>query len=589
MGSNDLHSSSAKSRAEGAAHDMPFGAAVLADGGVRYRLWAPGARSVDLVTGGRTKPMRAHGAGWYELVDRDAGPGTLYQYRIDAKQLVPDPASRFQPQDVDGPSEVIDPRRYPWKDAGWKGRPWREAVIYELHVGTFTPEGTYRGAISKLARLAENGISAIELMPLSDFAGRRNWGYDGVLPYAPDSAYGRPEDLEALVEAAHQAGLMVFLDVVYNHFGPRGNYLGLYAPAFFTDRYKTPWGAAINFQNDVVRQYFIHNVLYWLEEYHFDGLRFDAVHAIIDPSPRHILDEIRAAVPSHKHLVLENDANQARFVGPGKYNAQWNDDSHHAYHVLATGESDGYYIAYTDHPAQQLARCLAEGFAYQGERSPFTHESRGEKSSHLPPSCFVDFLQNHDQIGNRARGERLAALADPTRLRALSAIQLLAPSPPLLFMGEEWGCRQPFLFFCDFEGDLGDAIRKGRREEFARFAAFRDPAVREKIPDPLAESTFQACVLDWSKADQVSLAHYKNLLTLRRQHIVPLDCGPGRYRMLGSRAFEVEWDDALILIANCGDDAVSLTDTPRGKPLWSNGTPGAPWSVNWWLNSGSGP
>jgi maltooligosyltrehalose trehalohydrolase len=558
---------------------MPFGAAVLAQGGVRFSLWAPAARSVELVVGGKSKPMKSQPGGWFELVDRDAGPGTLYQYRIDAKQLVPDPASRFQPRDVDGPSEVIDPSRYPWKDAGWRSRPWNEAVIYELHVGTFTAEGTYRAAIGKLGHLAEHGITAIELMPLSDFAGRRNWGYDGVLPFAPDSAYGRPEDLEALVEAAHGHGLMVFLDVVYNHFGPKGNYLGLYAPAFFTERYKTPWGAAINFANDVVRQYFIHNALYWLEEYHFDGLRFDAVHAIYDDSARHILDEIRESVPARKHLVLENDANQARFVGPGKYNAQWNDDSHHGYHVLATGETDGYYVAYADQPARHLARCLAEGFAYQGEVSPFSKEPRGERSSQLPPSCFVDFLQNHDQVGNRALGERLTVLADEKKLKALTAIQLLAPSPPLVFMGEEWGCRQPFLFFCDFDGELGEAVRKGRRAEFSRFAGFTG-----EIPDPLAESTFQASVLDWPKADHVWLAHYKQLLSLRQRHIVPLDCGPGRYRMLAEHAFEVTWGK-LVLIANCGDEPVAVTDKPSAQPLWTNGAPGGPWTVNWWLNS----
>ena len=557
-------------------HAMPFGAEVLAEGGVRFRLWAPGAKTVDLVVARRPKPMRPQGGGWFELVDRDAAPGTLYQYGIDGRQLVPDPASRFQPQDVDGPSEVIDPSRYPWKDAGWRSRPWQEAVIYELHVGTFTPEGTYAAARGKLDHLKEHGITALELMPLSDFAGRRNWGYDGVLPFAPDSAYGRPEELEALIEAAHQAGLMVLLDVVYNHFGPKGNYLGLYAPQFFDSRHQTPWGAAINFGNEVVRQYFIHNVLYWLEEYHFDGLRFDAVHAIVDHSPRHILDEIRDNVPAHKHLVLENDANQARFVGPGKYNAQWNDDAHHAYHVLATGESDGYYIAYADAPVKHLARCLAEGFAYQGEVSPFSKEPRGEKSSHLPASCFVDFLQNHDQIGNRALGERLVSLTDEKKLKVLTAIQLLAPSPPLLFMGEEWGCRQPFLFFCDFDGELGEAVRKGRREEFTRFKSFKG-----EVPDPLAESTFEASVLDWSKADHVWLAHYKNLLSLRQQHVVPLGCGPGKYRMLGERAFEVTWG-RLLLIANCGEQNVAVK-APAEKPLWSNGAPGAPWSVNWWI------
>jgi len=560
---------------------LSFGAEVLKEGGVRFRLWAPAARTVDLVSSEKETRMKSLGGGWFEHTDRDAGAGLLYQYAIDGEQLVPDPASRFQPRDVDGPSEVIDLTRYPWKDAGWKNRPWREAVIYELHVGTFSPQGTYAGIVPELERLKDTGITAIELMPLADFAGKRNWGYDGVLPYAPDSAYGRPEELEALVEAAHHAGLMVFLNVVYNHFGPKGNYLNLYAPQFFNPKVNTPWGPAINFENEVVRQYFIQNVLYWLHDYHFDGLRFDAVHAIHDPSPKHILDEIRAAVASssnpRKHLVLENDANQARFIGSRKYEAQWNDDAHHCYHVLATGEADGYYMAYEKNTAELLARCLAEGFAYQGEVSPFSKEPRGEKSAHLAPTCFVDFLQNHDQIGNRALGERLTQLADPAVLRSLTAIQLLAPSPPLLFMGEEWGCRQPFLFFCDFEGELGEAVRKGRREEFSRFKGFEG-----ELPDALAESTFTACVLDRSKADQVWAAHYKQLLALRSREVVPLECGPGRYRMLGERAFEVTWGDRLMLIANLGDEKVQVPDAPKDKPLWSSGPVGAPWSVHWW-------
>ena len=569
----------------GARHSMPFGAEVLSDGGVRFRLWAPGAKRVELVLENKSSPMKS-AEGWFEHTDPQAGPGALYRYRIDGELLVPDPASRFQPRDVDGPSEVIDPHAFQWTDHAWSGRPWNEAVIYELHVGTFTPHGSYSAVQAKLAELVDLGITAIELMPLSDFAGRRNWGYDGVLPFAPDSAYGRPEELKGLINAAHSAGLMVFLDVVYNHFGPKGNYLHRYAPQFFTDRYKTPWGSAIDFSNDIVRQYFVHNVLYWLGEYRFDGLRFDAVHAIIDESPKHVLDEIcetvRAVVPGARHLVLENDANQARFIGPGRYTAQWNDDSHHAYHVLATGESDGYYVAYADDPARRLARCLAEGFAYQGEISPFNNEPRGEPSAHLPASCFVDFLQNHDQIGNRAFGERLISLSNEQALKALTAIQLLAPSPPLLFMGEEWGCRQPFLFFCDFEGELGEAIRNGRREEFARFAAFRDPAVRERIPDPLAESTFRQCVLDWGKRDAAWLEHYKELLQLRQRAIAPRSFGPGKYRMLGERAFEVRWD-GLMLLANCSDQPVVIDEIPQEKPQWKNGPPGSAWSVAWWI------
>jgi malto-oligosyltrehalose trehalohydrolase len=556
-------------------HSMPFGAEVLAGGGVRFRFWAPGAKRVELALAGRFIPIQGKD-GWFEHVEPQAGPGTQYRYRIDGELLVPDPASRFQPQDVDGPSAVVDPQAYKWRDPAWTGRPWSEAVIYELHVGTFTPEGTYTAAIKKLRFLKELGITAIELMPLSDFAGKRNWGYDGVLPYAPDSAYGKPDDLKALIDAAHAEGLMVLLDVVYNHFGPKGNYLPRYAPQFFTEKHQTPWGAAIDFSNENVRKFFVHNVQYWLEEYRFDGLRFDAVHAIIDESPRHILDEICASVPAGKHLVLENDANQARFLGPGKYTAQWNDDSHHAYHVLATGEHDGYYAAYSDSPAQHLARCLAEGFAYQGEVSPFSKEKRGEPSAHLPPSCFVDFIQNHDQIGNRAFGERITVLAQEKPLRALTAIQLLAPSPPLLFMGEEWGCKQPFLFFCDFEGELGEAVRKGRREEFSRFASFQG-----SIPDPLAEGTFRLCVLDWNKRDPGWLSHTKQLLHLRARAIAPRKFGPGKYRMLGERAFEVTWS-GLTLIANCGDQKVDVKDAPRQAPLWSNGPPGAAWSVNWW-------
>jgi maltooligosyltrehalose trehalohydrolase len=555
---------------------MPFGAEALAGGGVRFRLWAPGAKNVDLSLGHRIVPMESQSDGWYEHLEPQAGPGTRYRYRIDGELMVPDPASRFQPEDVDGPSEVVDPQAYKWAAHAWTGRPWTEAVIYELHVGAFTPEGTYAAAAKKLKALVDLGVTAIELMPLADFAGKRNWGYDGVLPYAPDSVYGRPEELKALIDAAHGLGLMVLLDVVYNHFGPKGNYLPRYAPQFFTDRHQTPWGAAIDFSNDSVRKFFVHNVRYWLEEYRFDGLRFDAVHAIIDESPRHILDEICASVPAGKHLVLENDANQARFIGPGKYTAQWNDDSHHGYHVLATGESDGYYVAYADAPAKHLARCLAEGFAYQGEESPFSKEPRGEPSAHLPPSCFVDFLQNHDQIGNRAFGERLVTLSNDKAMKALSAIQLLAPSPPLLFMGEEWGCQQPFLFFCDFEGELGEAVRKGRREEFSRFASFRN-----SIPDPLAEATFRQCVLDWTKRDAGWLSHYKKLLQLRARAIAPRRFGPGTYRLLGERAFEVKWS-GLTLIANCGDQKVAVKDAPREAALWSNGKPGEPWTVNWW-------
>ena len=557
-------------------HQLPFGAEIV-PGGVRFRLWAPAAKKVEVIF---EREIEMQGRdGWFEAVTKEARAGTGYRYRIDGKDLVPDPASRFQPEDVDGPSEVIDPRAFAWNDAGWRGRPWREAVIYELHVGTFTPEGTYAGVSRKIPFLKEMGITAIELMPLADFAGRRNWGYDGVLPFAPDSRYGRPDDLKALVQAAHAAELMVLLDVVYNHFGPKGNYLHRYAPQFFTERHHTPWGAAIDFSQAAVRQYFAHNARYWLEEYHFDGLRLDAVHAIHDDSPKHILDEIREAVPHGKHLVLENEANQARFLGPGKYRAQWNDDIHHAFHVLATKETQSYYADYAAAPAQQLARCLAEGFAYQGEPSAFRGGApRGETSKDLSLGAFVDFLQNHDQIGNRAHGERLLSISTEKIVKSLSAILLLAPSPPMLFMGEEWGCKQPFLFFCDFDGELGEAVRQGRKKEFPHFRNF---------PDPLAETTFRRCVLRWkdreSDEGRAWLSHYRHLLEIRAQTIAGRDWPSGSYRMLAERAFEVSWD-GLTLIANCSEDSAAVNDAPQSQPLWTNGVPGAPWSVNWWTS-----
>ena len=570
----------------------PFGTRVLPGGKALFRLWAPGASSVALALDGGHLPMQALPEGWYELATV-APPGSLYRFRIDDDYEVPDPASRFQPADVDGPSELIDPGAFEWQDNSWRGRPWREAVLYELHVGTFTPEGTFAAAIAKLPHLEALGVTAVELMPVADFAGRRNWGYDGVLPYAPDGAYGRPEDLKALVQSAHALGLMVFLDVVYNHFGPVGNWLGRYAPGFFSESRTTAWGPAIDFSNRWVRDFFLHNALHWLGEYRCDGLRFDAVHAIADDSPRHILEEIAGEVRDRFtgreiHLVLENDANEARRLGAGAFDAQWNDDAHHACHVLATGESDGYYAAYAEAPARHLARCLAEGFGYQGEISPFSGEPRGEPSRHLPPTSFVNFLQNHDQVGNRAMGERLSVLAEPRAIEALASIVLLAPSIPLLFMGEEWGCRLPFLFFCDFEGEVGEAVRKGRREEFSRFAAFAGADARSRIPDPLDRETFDACVLRWDELDapgsRQRLSHYKALLELRRREIACREFGSGRFRILGGNAFEVAWGD-LTLRANCGDTAVAAHAAVPGRLLHALGEPGEPWSVHWWISA----
>ena len=384
--------------------------------------------------------------GWHELIARNIACRARYRFVLSDGMRVPDPASRFQPDDVHGPSELIDPRAWHWNDDAWKGRPWEEAVLYELHLGAFTPDGTFRAAIDKLDHLAELGITALEIMPVADFPGKRNWGYDGVLPFAPDSSYGRPDDFKALIEAAHARGMMVLLDVVYNHFGPDGNYLSLYAPQFFTERHKTPWGAAINYDGPSsrpVREFFIHNALYWLEEFHLDGLRLDAVHAIIDDSPVDILQELAERVQSTDfgrsvRLVLENEKNQARRLmresdgRPRWYTAQWNDDVHHVLHTAATGESHTYYGPYLG-DTSKLGRALAEGFVRE----------RGESSGHLPPTAFIAFIQNHDQIGNRAVGDRLPCAASQAPVGAVAAVYLLLPQIPMLFMGEEWGADSP--------------------------------------------------------------------------------------------------------------------------------------------------
>ena len=479
----------------------------------------------------------------------EARPGSRYAFRIDGGLRVPDPASRFQPDDVQGLSAVVDPRAYGWSDGDWSGRPWEEAVIYEAHVGTATPQGTYAALGDRLAHLADLGITAVELMPLAEFPGRRNWGYDGVLPFAPDAAYGTPDDLKRFVDRAHGLGLMVLLDVVYNHFGPSGNYLNAYAKAFFTERHRTPWGAGLNFDGRSgrpVRDFFVHNALYWLEEFHFDGLRLDAVHAILDDSVDHILGEIAARAREtvagrEVHLVLENDANEARWLPRqgGRatlHTAQWNDDVHHAWHTLLTGEADGYYADYADAPAAHLQRCLSEGFAYQGEASRHRGgAARGEASRHLPPAAFVAFLQNHDQVGNRAFGDRLSQLARPERLALARAGLLLAPQIPMLFMGEEWSASTPFLFFVDFSDDeaLSAAVREGRRGEFKRFAAFSG---REDIPDPTSEATFERSRLDWTEIERPphcgALDETRALLALRRDRVVPLT----KSRFLGAAA-----------------------------------------------------
>jgi maltooligosyltrehalose trehalohydrolase len=579
-------------------HSMPFGAQVLPSGGVRFALWAPAAKSVELCLDGYP-PVRVNqdADGWARVEVPHARDGDRYRYRIDGRHLVPDPASRFQPDDVHGASEVIDPTAFAWRDEVWRGRAWEELVFYEVHLGTFTPEGTVQAAQARLDQLVDLGVTAVELMPVGDFPGRWGWGYDGVLIFAPESRYGRPETLKAFVDACHARGLAVFLDVVYNHFGPDGNYLGMYAPQFFDSRRQTPWGSAINFDADAsrwVRAFFRENALYWLEEYRLDGLRLDAVHAIHDESPVHIVDEIIDAAhagPGRSravHVVLENDDNDARYLRPREAGrrpraAQWNDDIHHALHVLSTGEREGYYADYPD-PVGALARCLTEGFAYQGEYSPYRNAPRGTPTTGVPLTAFVTFLQNHDQIGNRAFGERLAILAPAPAVRALTALVLLAPSPPLLFMGEEWGALSPFLFFCDFGPDLAPKVTEGRRREFARFPRFQDPQTRALIPDPQDVETVRRSTLDWKElelpAHRDRWNESRRLLRLRRREIVPLlarGLATARATRLGASGLFVEWrwdgGPILRLLANPSPSAIETPVVrPPGRCLWATET-----------------
>jgi maltooligosyltrehalose trehalohydrolase len=557
---------------------MGLGAVLLADGRTRFTLWAPDARTVEVVVDGIETPMLRDGDDVF-AVTLPVGAGAKYQYRIDGDMLVPDPASRAQAGDVHGASVVVDPV-YDWKHPAWVGRPWHETVVYELHAGVC---GGFNGIAAQLPRLAALGVTAVELMPIADFPGARNWGYDGVLPYAPDAAYGTPDELRAMIDVAHGLGVQVFLDVVYNHFGPDGNYLNVYAKSFFRADKHTPWGNAIDFRQAGVHRFFIGNALYWLNEYRFDGLRFDAVHAIEDED---FLKDLAAAVRTgtvgrHVHLILENENNDAGLL-EGVFDAQSTDDWHHCAHVLLTGEDEGYYGDFLN-PAQQMARCLAEGFAYQGEPSAHAEgERRGSPSGHLAQTSFVICLQNHDQIGNRAMGERLTALAHPGALRAATALLLLTPQIPMLFMGEEWGTKKPFLYFTDHHDELGRLVTEGRRKEFAHFKAFTHEETRENIPDPNAAATFEESVVMPPEAPTVEEAAwldlYKTCLDVRHRRIVPLmaDAVSLGAVALGDRAVRAAWrmgGKVLTIATNFGDEPVAC-EPGAGEMIFGDGLQG---------------
>jgi maltooligosyltrehalose trehalohydrolase len=603
-------------------HAMPFGAAPRAGGGVDFRLWAPAASHCELALdtdGQRLRPARRDGDGWWHCFEPQAAAGSRYRWRIDGELLVPDPTSRSNPDGVHAASCVIDPGQFEWDD-GWNGRPWSEVVLYELHVGAFTREGTFAAAAQQLQQLADLGITAIELMPLAAFGGRFGWGYDGVLPFAPHAAYGTPRDLKDFVQQAHRLGLMVFLDVVYNHFGPDGNFLGGYAPQFFSTTHHSPWGAALNFDGPgcgPVRDFFIHNALYWVQEYRIDGLRLDAAHAIVDGSRPDLLDElsrrVRAAAGSrHVHLVTENEnnAHQRLATGPepGRYDGQWNDDFHHALYVSLTSDSSGYYHDYGVQPVQLLARSLTHGMLFEGaHRRPGGAREQCIAAPPQPLGAMVNCAHNHDQVGNRAFGDRLTRLVPPAAAELATLLALLTPATPLLLFGEEVGATSPFLYFADWDGELRQAVREGRQREFGHAAGANGGI---ELPDPCSAGTFAASRPDPAQRDTDSgrrwLQRVRDALAARRSEITPrqhlLLTGQHRSERIGGTGIRVRWrygDGTLLALdLNIGAAAIDIGVGSHGAPAdarvvfqhqRSDADPRArqwpAWSALWWVGN----
>ena len=505
--------------------------AEMVECGVRYRTWAPGKTGVDVIIcnsageAARVVSLGKEEGGYFCARDPEGGAGDRYNYQFDGAKW-PDPASRFNPIGVHGAAEVIDPTTYHWSDTLWKPPALADLVIYELHVGTFTPCGTFRAAIEKLTYLVELGVKAIEIMPVADFPGGRNWGYDGVSLYAPARVYGTPNDLRALVDAAHGHGLAVILDVVYNHLGPDGNYLGAYTREYFSPTHKTPWGDGFNFELQAVRDFFAENPGYWRREFHIDGFRLDATHAIADSSPTHFLAELAERIQSSGGFVIAEDERKeanllrARDRGGLGLDAIWSDDFHHVVRVMATGTREGYYSVYKGNN-EELAATLQQGWLLRGEkqaRQELDHPSRADS---MAAEQFVFCISNHDQIGNQALGLRLNHLISAPLYRAASALLCLAPYTPLFFMGQEWAASTPFLFFTDHNAELGRKVTEGRRQEFHQFAAFREPAARERIPDPQRIESFLSSKLSWdeqeSELHRLTLRLYRELLRLRRE------------------------------------------------------------------------
>lgn len=572
-----------------------LGAIVQSTKGVDFRVWAPAVGDVAVVLeqdgqAVETRPLTPAGDGVFTLRWPDLRAGTHYRYRLGGGGPFPDPASRSQPQGVHGPSAVVDPSAFAWSDHAWTGLPLESLVIYELHVGTFTAAGTFAGVTAALPDLQALGVTAVELMPVADFPGRRNWGYDGVAPFAPARCYGAPDDLRQLVDTAHRLGLAVLLDVVYNHLGPDGAYLSQFSPFYFTDRHPSPWGAGIDLDGPHgahVREFFIENALHWVHEYHVDGLRLDATHAIRDDSHRHFLAELSAAVhesaPHRRvHVIAEDDRNLARLVTPEDrggwgLDAVWADDFHHQMRRHLAGDSDGYYRDYTG-STRDVAATLRQGWFYTGQHSMHAGKARGTDPAGIAPKRFVVCLQNHDQIGNRATGDRLHHAVELAACRAASALLLLAPETPLLFMGQEWAASSPFQYFTDHAEPLGRLVTEGRRREFSSFEGFS--AQRVDVPDPQAVETFEASRLQWQERGREPhasmLRYHAALLAFRRTHLV--DTPPGGFEVaaldadtVGLRRTTASGADVLVVarLAGAGEMTLGRESTLPADQAWT--------------------
>lgn len=567
---------------------LPVGAEVLPKGGVHFRIWAPSRKFVELVFENASLApvaLRPERDGYFSGVAADSKAGDLYRFRLDGPEnRYPDPASRFQPDGPHGPSQVVDPNTFPWTDANWTGIEPRRAVLYEIHIGTFTPDGTWASAAGKLPILADLGITCLEIMPVAGFPGRFGWGYDGVNQFAPTHLYGSPDDLRRFVDRAHALGIAAILDVVYNHLGPDGNYLKEFSPDYFSKKHKTDWGEALNFDgqnSNPVREYFISNARYWIDEFHLDGFRFDATQNIYDDGPRHILADIsRAARDAADHrriyLVAENEPQETRVVRPidrGGFgmDALWNDDFHHTAVAALSGHNEAYYSDYLAKP-QELISAAKYGYLFQGQHSTWQKKRRGTPALDLPPTAFINFIENHDQLANLVRGERTHRVAAPCSHRAMTAFMLLLPQSPLLFQGQEFTASAVWCYFADHQGDLGKLVRRGRTEFLSQFPSAATPEAAKIIPDPGDLKTFERCKLDW--ADRERNMHvwqmHRDLLRMRREDPVFSDVRPHGLdgAVIGSQALAIRFfaddgDDRLLLL-NLGRD---LTLQPAPEPL----------------------